>query len=390
MAGTQTCVQCLASDASACTGTTPVCSADDTCHACTAHSDCASNACLPDGSCGTDSNVAYVDPSGSDNTTCSKVMPCTKVAKALATNRPYVKFAGTTDEAVTVNAARHVTFLATLGAVLTRSTGTGAIIAVSDDNTNLQVFDLSIKNAPNNPSGFGVAIPSASGAPSVSLVRVTISNNPGGGISASGGTLSVSQSTISGNQGGGISASGGTLSVSRSTISGNLGGGISISGAQFTIENNFIATNGAAGTAFGGLYLQSITVAGTHVVDFNTITGNVGTMNANTGISCPSVFVPLTFSSDIVYGNTVSGIGAQIGGADCSCTYCDVGPTSVAGTGNINADPLFANAAAGDFHITANSPCKDVADPAATLNVDFDGDTRPQGSGRDIGADEYK
>lgn len=365
---THACVQCTAAEPAACTNTTPVCGANDACRGCVAHSECPSNVCLPDGSCGTDSNVAYVDPTGTDNTSCTKVSPCTKVAKALATARPFVKFAGTTDEAVAVNSARNVTFLAAPGAVLTRSTGAGAIITVSDDNTNLQVFDLSIKNAPNNPSGFGLAIPSASGAPSVSLTRVTLSNNPGGGISASGGTLTVTQSKISV----------------------NAGGGISILGAQFTITNNFIVGNGSGGSFYGGIQLNNISSAGTHKIDFNTITANTGGNGTYTGISCPSIIGTLTFSNDIIYGNTISGAGAQVGGAGCSCAYSDVGPTSFTGTGNINADPLFVNAAAGDFHITANSPCKDAADPAATLNVDFDGDSRPQGSGRDIGADEYK
>ena len=51
---------------------------------------------------------------------------------------------------------------------------------------------------------------------------------------------------------------------------------------------------------------------------------------------------------------------------------------------------MFVNMAQSNYHIMSGSPCKDVADPGSTLNVDVDGDARPQGSGRDIGADEYK
>jgi hypothetical protein len=35
-----------------------------------------------------------------------------------------------------------------------------------------------------------------------------------------------------------------------------------------------------------------------------------------------------------------------------------------------------------------NSPAKDAADPSASLVSDIDGDSRPQGPRRDMGADE--
>ena len=51
-AQTMMCVQCTPDMASACTGTSPICGVDHSCHGCSAHSDCtASNVCLPDGSC---------------------------------------------------------------------------------------------------------------------------------------------------------------------------------------------------------------------------------------------------------------------------------------------------------------------------------------------------
>ncbi len=61
---TKACVQCTdgpAGDHSACTLTTPVCSTTDTCRACAANSECASDACLPDGSCAAATDVAYVN-----------------------------------------------------------------------------------------------------------------------------------------------------------------------------------------------------------------------------------------------------------------------------------------------------------------------------------------
>jgi hypothetical protein len=62
----------------------------------------------------------------------------------------------------------------------------------------------------------------------------------------------------------------------------------------------------------------------------------------------------------------------------------------VAGTGNLSSDPLFVDPVHNNFHLQLASPARDAADPAATLAVDLDGDARPQGAGRDMGADEIK
>lgn len=56
------------------------------------------------------------------------------------------------------------------------------------------------------------------------------------------------------------------------------------------------------------------------------------------------------------------------------------------GVGNINADPRFVDAIAGDLHLKAASPCRS----AGTSNggSDFEGDPRPIASPSDIGADQ--
>lgn len=345
-----TCVQCTNSKQAACTGTTPVCSAEHICRGCTAHAQCASNACLPDGSCGDENRVAYVDPTGTDIITtgniCTKRTPCRTVVTALATNRPYVKFHGTTDEDVVISNGRVVTFLADPDAKLTRTRGNGAILTVRDSGTSLSVYDLSISDAPNSPSGIGCVIPTASGAPSLKLARVKVMHNPGGGIS--------------------------------------------ISGAQFSITNSIIAANGSGISALGGVQINNITVGGTHVIDFNTITANFGPATIHTGVACSTVIPPLTFSNNIIYANIVSGGGAQVGGdVNCSTSYSDIGPGAVIGQGNINQNPLFVSLLQ-NFHLMATSPARDAADPAAKIADDIDGDARPQGPRRDMGADEIK
>lgn len=381
------CVECTTAEHDACMGNQPVCGNDDACRSCTAHAECPmSLACLPDGSCGTDANVAYVDPGGTDNNVCSHAMPCTVVAKALATGKMFVKFQGatsTTDEAVMIKAGRQVTFLADPGARLTRTQGNGAIVTVQDNATSLSVFDLTIADAPNAPSGIGCVIPTGGGGSTLAITRVKLLNNPGGGISAAGGAVTVSQSTISGNQGGGISATGGAIVVSQSMVTGNRGGGISVMNGTFDVTNNFISDNGDAsvsGSDFGGL---SLTGAGEDRLEFNTIAYNhtkTGTL-LSAGVAC-SVASFVAPNNLITSNNEGVMFPVQTKGV---CTfgnsYTMPGTTeNTLGFRSVTA-PL-------DLHLTASSPASVVDAAGACTGKDIDGDVRPIGGACDLGADE--
>jgi hypothetical protein len=56
------------------------------------------------------------------------------------------------------------------------------------------------------------------------------------------------------------------------------------------------------------------------------------------------------------------------------------------GPGMIDADPLFVDSAAGDYHILFDSPCRDAGDAASSPGKDFEDDPRTL---PDIGADEF-
>lgn len=360
------CVQCTVTDTAACTGYTPVCGPSETCVACSAHGQCASNVCLPDGACSDGGDVAYVDPTGTDNASCTQAAPCTSLTSALATARPYVKLTGTTDvggQAVTI-ADQNVTLLAGSGAILTR-TSAGDILDI-DGSSAVAIYDLQISGA--SGSGAGVALP-AGASQQLSLARATVIGNAGGGIVAAGGTVNISQSVIAGNS----------------------GGGIALTAAQFDLVNNIVTGNGSAGSLYGGIALSAIPTAGAHAIDFNTIAQNLGAPATDTGIACNNALGALLFDSDIIYGNVVD-TGAQLGSAGCSCTYCDVGPGSAAGAHNIDADPQFQDQflypAQGKFDLGDTSPCIDAADSKTSVDVDIVGNHRPHGSGYDIGAFE--
>lgn len=359
-AGSRSCVECTPEQSGLCAGVTPVCGDERACRGCAAHTECASAACAPDGSCADEAQVAYVDPEGTDNAECTAAAPCTRIAQALATSRPYLKLRGTTDEGVVIE-ERDVTFLADPGARLTRTIN-GIVLEIRGAS-RVGIFDLEISGG-SGPGGIGIAMP-AGGAAVVTLVRAVVRDNTGGGVVAGAGTLVAR----------------------RSLFLGNTGGGISLASTEFDLENNVIARNGGLSTLFGGVLVSQI-AAGRRRLEFNTITENGGMTGATTGVLCSVVGQPITFSNNIIYANQALGGGAQVGGTNCAWTYSNIGPGSLGGTGNLDVDPRFVNVMQNDFHIGPGSLVIDRADPAATVGIDFDGELRPLGDGRDIGADE--
>jgi hypothetical protein len=360
LAGSRVCVECTPEQSGQCTGDRPVCGADHVCRGCAAHAECPSAVCVPEGACAVEAQVAYVDPGGTDNTACTAAAPCTSIAKALATGRPYLKLHGATDEAVVID-NRSVTILGDPDAILSRTTP-GIVLEIRGAS-RVEIHDLVISGG-TGTGGIGISIP-AGGAPFVTLVRATVRNNAGGGVVAAAGTLVAR----------------------RSMFLANGGGGISLTNTEFDLENNVIARNGGLFTEFGGVVVSQIST-GSRRLEFNTITQNDGMTGATTGVVCSLIGQPITFSSNIIYANRALGGGAQVGGSNCAWTYSDIGPGSLGGLGNLDIDPRFVAPMLDDYHLGAGSPVIDRADPAATLSIDLDGEARPQGAGRDIGADE--
>ena len=232
-------------------------------------------------------------------------------------------------------------------------------------------------------------------ATTVTLTSALVSDNESDGIRAGNSTLKIEDSSITGNGGRGIlveavafpqsddsarPASSEGLEISRSTISDNRGGGVEAAAREFRIENNFIVRNGEGGE-FGGVRIAT-SESPAHLA-FNTIADNSASSAAG-GVSCSFVDTPLTFSSNLIYGNE----GEQVAGENCDFTFSNIqdGPTE---NGNIDADPRFVDPQDGDYRLQPDSPCIDAADPDTELEVDFFGTERPQGEGFDIGAFEY-
>lgn len=221
------------------------------------------------------------------------------------------------------------------------------------------------------------------------IQRCTITGNQttkhGGGIVFDGGGGTVQDTLLTDNQaanGGGAAFLNNCLaSMSRCTVRGNtasLGGGLyaTAAGAKPTISNTLVSANHATGD--GGGVCSSL--AYPSLVNC-TIVDN--TSNALGGGFCSYQYAA-ALTNCILWGNTPV---ANNGPATVTHSNAEGG---LAGAGNINAEPLFADAGSGDYHLLAGSAGLDAGNGGAAGigSVDRDGRTRVIGAGIDMGAYE--
>lgn len=369
------CVQCTATDLGACAGATPYCGSDNTCTACTAHDQCASNACLASGACASPNDVAYVDPKGSDSGSCTWKEPCISLGAALTKNKKYIKMTGTTTGNVAIS--QDVTILADPGARLVGGTA-GNVVEVTG-NPQIEIFDLEISGA-NGPPGSGDGIRLLSGTTgTVSLNRVTLRANAQRGVTMVGGTLNITKSTISNNGAHGVvvdGVNGGTLTITKSKIRNNPFCGVQIAQKMtFHIANNFIVGNGGANSFYGGLYIVPNSDS---TLEYNTIVDNISGTGITGGVDC--AFGGIAVRNNLIFRNT-GGVNNPQTGDSGSCSY----DTSLL---TAPSDPGFGGE--DGYHLTANTP-NTIRDKAqgSCPTTDIDDEHRPFGAACDLGADEY-
>jgi hypothetical protein len=379
------CVPCMQGKVGACGGVTPVCGVDEACHPCTMDAECASQICLPDGSCASPIDVLYVSPTGSPLATCMPDDHCS-LPRALA-------LIDGTKSTIRLDPA-HYNLLATVtlssdlhlvgrGAILDRNAPDSGPVLNIAPGTHISIDYVTVTGG-DGDGGDGIDCANAT----LALREVTIQGNAGSAISGSRCQLMVSHAQLLNNQVYGIATSASDLVLVRSLVAGNANVGLHLDVTTYDIENNVIVKNGGP-NGLGGVFITGIGGSvGRRVFAFNTVSQNQGPFGNVSGVMCdPSIGVPLAMASNIVVNNAGP---SQVTGVACTWTYSDIAPGPVSGTGNLSSDPLFVDPVHNNFHLQLASPVRDAADPAATLAVDIDGDARPQGGGRDMGADEIK
>ena len=144
------------------------------------------------------------------------------------------------------------------------------------------------------------------------------------------------------------------------------GGGVCSWNSHPLMSHNLIYGNSAY--RGGGIYIGQGNTSQAHIIN-NTIYGNDATIGG--GIYLRNSVSDIR--NTIVWENTANsypGICQEVS-MENTVSYSDVqGGWTGTGEENIDSDPLFFDAASGDFHLTQNSPCINTGDPASPPDPD--------------------
>lgn len=217
----------------------------------------------------------------------------------------------------------------------------------------------------------------------------SLSGGRGAGIALVGRSIAeIINCTIQGNsgysnsQGGGLYCYQSIATIAGCTVSGNFasgslqGGGLYCGGdgTDVTLQNCVIARNTADTGA--GVSIQRFAAAipalaapgsRCHVSIVNCTIAQNTLVNSSAGAAggVESASADVAIISSIVWYS--GGTSLVIAGAATATpvTYSNI-QRGYAGTGNINAEPLFVSTSAPDYHLSSTSPCIDAGDPEAS------------------------
>ena len=233
----------------------------------------------------------------------------------------------------------------------------------------------------------------------ITLINCTITDNSGNGISNSSshsGAVTVTDCTITNNGGAGIytwNSAANTLTVTGSVISGNSDAGIAFySGALMIITSSTISDNLQgiiyAGGGNGPAAVTNCTIAGNSADGIGIRDGDLTLRNTivakNSSFSSSSIGVDmyryagtLVASNNLIGKSSIANLTNGVNG-------------NIVGTATNPIDPMFVDAANGDYHLASNSPAINKGDNgfANGITLDLDGNARIFNGTVDIGAYE--
>ena len=358
------CVECA--DAADCPTSAPVC-ASSACRICQQNSECGSEVCAPDGSCVPNNMIAYVDPAGSDAADCAQATPCS-ITHGVALGRTYTVLAPGTyqlQSALTLTGTRWMIGAGAAAATITRSTPGPIIIAGLESHLSHLVLSGATNTNSTSQDGTAIQCPNDSNQRVLDLVDVVVTTNAYVGVDASTCRVTASRSAFVHNGNDGLYVKDNTATIDSCNFNRNGRDGFDFDGTTALVVNSFFTSNSNDGAEI------SSNASSGHI-EFSTFADNV-----KYGVSV-SIIANSTFdlTNDLIAGN-------GMGTSQCFGGTCPTGGSIMLGTDASSAH-FKSNT---DFHISAGSVAIDAAS-ASTLDHDFDGDVRPLGNGRDVGADE--
>jgi hypothetical protein len=196
------------------------------------------------------------------------------------------------------------------------------------------------------------------------LVNITICGNGDVGFTCSYGSPILENVLICGNTGG-IASSYSNPSLMNVKVSGNAGDGIHFHGvSSFRIMNTTVSENAGTGiySRKSSLLLQNVTV--TRNAEYGIWAGSSSATVVNTILWNNS---PAEFYTYSCLLQSIAIAYSDIQGGEDGFFHSDTGRVNWS-DGNIDADPMFADTANGDYTLSLGSPCIDVGNPNTLYN----------------------
>ncbi len=307
------------------------------------------------------------------------------------------------------------------------STATGAGLLGVNGSGRSVVIDRCV--FADNRGGDGAAM-KLTAFSSIAISRSVFTGNQSSGVGGAAyipfcTDLSIVDSTMSGNQadgqGGALFVYGRSVAISSSRITGNSAGvygAMRIEGdynkfRSITLVNNLIAGNQSASDFGAGMFLSHRIWLTNNTIVGNTASGSVGGMGLLVRNAEGSVWNETMRGMALVHNNIFRSNVAESGVPDLvvkDLLYIGRYPTVtvmnnllaagglsviyqafVLDPSNIDADPLFLDAGAGDYRLADGSPCLDTGDNVAPgiPAADISGRVRPINGIVDMGAWEH-